>query len=66
MAQINMYNIHYNLTRLVGKSGGNTDDMIEFMDTKGCIFSGQVHEGTIAVCSEGNGFLKNRLHKEDI
>ncbi len=28
-AQINLYNVHYNFTHLLGTTGGNTDDMIE-------------------------------------
>jgi threonine dehydrogenase-like Zn-dependent dehydrogenase len=28
-AEINLYNVHYNFTHLLGTTGGNTDDMIE-------------------------------------
>lgn len=28
-AELNLYNVHYNLTHVMGTSGGNTDDMIE-------------------------------------
>lgn len=31
-AEINMYNVHYNYTHIMGTSGGNTDDMVESLD----------------------------------
>lgn len=31
-AMLNFYNVHYNMTHIVGTSGGNTDDMIESLD----------------------------------
>jgi threonine dehydrogenase-like Zn-dependent dehydrogenase len=31
-AKVNFYNVHYSGTRIVGTSGGNTDDMIEALD----------------------------------
>ena len=31
-AKINMYNVHYNSTHMVGTSGGNTDDLREALD----------------------------------
>lgn len=32
-AEFNFYNVHYNTTHVVGTSGGNTDDMLESLDT---------------------------------
>ena len=31
-ANINMYNIHYAATKIIGSTGGNTDDMLESLD----------------------------------
>lgn len=31
-ASINMYNIHYGPTKIIGSTGGNTDDMLESLD----------------------------------
>lgn len=31
-AELNYYDVHYNSTHLFGTSGGNTDDMVEFLD----------------------------------
>lgn len=31
-AELNFYNVHYNVTHVVGTSGGNTEDMIESLD----------------------------------
>ena len=31
-AEINMYNIHYAATKIIGSTGGNTDDMIESLE----------------------------------
>jgi len=31
-APINMYNIHYAATKIIGSTGGNTDDMLESLD----------------------------------
>lgn len=31
-AEINLYNVHYNSTHIIGTSGGNTDDMVEALD----------------------------------
>jgi threonine dehydrogenase-like Zn-dependent dehydrogenase len=31
-AKINMYNIHYAATKIIGSTGGNTDDMLESLD----------------------------------
>lgn len=31
-AKFNFYNVHYSYTHVVGNSGGNTDDMMEFVD----------------------------------
>lgn len=38
-AKINMYNIHYAATKIIGSTGGNTDDMLESLDmtSKGLI-----------------------------
>ncbi len=38
-ANINMYNIHYAATKIIGSTGGNTDDMLESLDmtSKGLI-----------------------------
>jgi len=38
-SEINMYNIHYQATKIIGSTGGNTDDMLESLDmtSKGLI-----------------------------
>ena len=38
-AQVNYYNIHYSATRIIGSTGGNTDDLIESLEmtSKGLI-----------------------------
>lgn len=34
-AEVNLYNVHYNLTHIMGTTGGNTDDMAEALDMMG-------------------------------
>lgn len=43
-AELNFYNVHYNLAHIVGTSGGNTADMLESLDM---MASGQINSASM-------------------